>query len=317
MKSLTSTTTKTRTRMSLRSLQNSFGRHKYLYLMILPVVAYYVVFAYTPMYGAIIAFKNYRIVDGFLGSSWVGFDHFISFFNSYYFRRLLTNTLLINLYMLLFSFPAPIIFALLINEIRVNLFKRFVQTITYLPHFISMIVICGMITQFVARDGFVTDILVRFGMERTALLAHPEYFRTIYVASDIWQSVGWGSIIYLAAITGINPELYEAARIDGANKWRQTTHITLPGIAPIVTILLILQIGKMLDLGFEKIILLYNPRTYITADVISSFVFRRGLGESNEFSYTTAVGLFQSVVNFILIITANRITRQVSENSLW
>lgn len=316
MRSLSVKTDKSWVRISLNGLLRDYRRHKYLYLMIIPVILYYATFSYTPMYGAIIAFKNYRIADGFLGSQWVGFSHFISFFDSYYFGRLLKNTLLLNVYMLIFSFPAPIIFALLINEIKVNVFKRAVQTITYLPHFISMIVICGMIVQFVARDGFIMDILVWFGMERTALLSHPEYFRTIYIASDIWQGVGWGSIIYLAAITGINPELYEASRIDGANKWKQTLHITLPGIAPIITILLILKIGSMLDLGFEKIILLYNPLTYGTADVISSFVYRRGI-LANEFSYSTAVGLFQSVINFILLVVANRVTKQLSENSLW
>ncbi|MDF2926725.1 MAG: carbohydrate transporter rane protein 1, family [Paenibacillaceae bacterium] len=294
-----------------------YRKHKYLYLMILPVVAYYIIFHYVPMYGAVIAFKDYRIGQGILESSWVGFHHFTEFFNSYYFGRLLKNTLLLNVYMLVFSFPAPIIFALLINEISGRLFKRTVQTITYLPHFISVIVVCGMITQFVARDGFITDLLVGLGMERTALLGQPQYFRTVYVVSDIWQSVGWGSIIYLAAITGINPELYEAARIDGASKWKQTLHITIPGILPIIVILFILKIGHMLDVGFDKIILLYNPNTYSTADVISTFVYRKGLGESSDFSYTTAVGLFQSVINFILLVSANRISGKVSENSLW
>ncbi|WP_258525782.1 sugar ABC transporter permease [Paenibacillus sp. YN15] len=298
-------------------LIKDYRKHKYLYLMILPVVAYYLIFHYAPMYGAIIAFKNYRIGQGLLESPWVGFHHFTEFFNSYYFGRLLKNTLLLNVYMLLFSFPAPIMFALLINEIGNRFFKRAVQTITYLPHFISVIVVCGMITQFVARDGFITDLLVWLGMERTALLGHPEYFRTVYVISDIWQSVGWGSIIYLAAITGINPELYEASRIDGASKWKQILHITIPGIAPIIVILFILKIGHMLDVGFDKIILLYNPNTYATADVISTFVYRKGLGESSDFSYTTAVGLFQSAINFILLVSANRISAKVSENSLW
>lgn len=301
----------------MERLAKDYRKHKYLYLMILPVILYYFIFHYVPMYGAMIAFKDFQIGDGFLGSRWVGFEHFTNFFNSYYFKRLLTNTLLINVYMLLFSFPAPILFALLINEISGSVFKRTVQTITYLPHFISMIVVCGMITQFLARDGFLTDLLVFFGMERTALLGDPAYFRTIYVVSDIWQGIGWGSIIYLAAITGINPELYEAARIDGANRFRQIVNITLPGIAPIIIILLILKIGHMLDVGFDKIILLYNPNTYSTADVISTFVYRKGLGESNQFSYTTAVGLFQSAINFILLILANRFSAKVSESSLW
>jgi putative aldouronate transport system permease protein len=301
----------------MKSLAKDYQKHKYLYYMIFPVVLYYLIFHYVPMYGAIIAFKDYRIADGFLNSPWVGFDHFTSFFNSYYFWRLLKNTLVLNVYMLLFSFPAPIIFALLINEIVGQKFKRVVQTITYLPHFISMIVVCGMITQFLAREGFITDLLVWFGMERQVLLAHPEYFRGVYIISDIWQGVGWGSIIYLAAITAINPELYEASRIDGANRWKQTLHITLPGITPIIVILFILKIGNMLDVGFEKIILLYNPNTYVTADVISTFVYRKGLQGSFEFSYATAVGLFQAAINFLLLIAANRFSKKVSENSLW
>ncbi|MDF2959280.1 MAG: binding-protein-dependent transport system inner rane component [Paenibacillus sp.] len=301
----------------MRSLLHDYRKHKYLYLMILPVLLYYVLFHYVPMYGALIAFKDYRVAQGFMDSPWVGFKHFQSFFDSYYFTRLLKNTLLLNVYQLLFAFPAPILFALLINEIGGRFFKRMVQTVTYLPHFISLIIVCGMITQFVAREGVITDLLVWFGMERTALLAHPEYFRTVYIVSDIWQSVGWGSIIYLAAITGINPELYEAAKIDGANRWKQTLNITLPGIAPIIIILFILKIGHMLDIGFEKIILLYNPNTYITADVINTFVYRKGLGSSFEFSYATAVGLFQSAVNFILLIMANKISRKLSDSSLW
>ncbi|KRE99826.1 sugar ABC transporter permease [Paenibacillus sp. Soil766] len=301
----------------MRNVLQVYYKHKYLYFMILPVVVYYVLFHYVPMYGAIIAFKDYRIAEGFLGSPWVGFQHFATFFESFYFWRLLKNTLLLNFYSLVFTFPAPILFALLINEIGGRFFRKAVQTITYLPHFISLVVICGMINQFVAREGVMMDILVWFGMDRTSLLSHPEFFRVIYIASDIWQSVGWGSIIYLAAITGINPELYEASRVDGAGKWRQTLNITLPGIAPIIIILFILKIGHMLDVGFEKVILLYNPNTYETADVISTFVYRKGLGTSFEFSYATAVGLFQSVLNFMLLITANKISRRLGESSLW
>ncbi|MFK7692222.1 ABC transporter permease [Paenibacillus sp. HJGM_3] len=301
----------------MRSVLQDYRKHKYLYFMIFPVVVFYALFHYVPMYGAIIAFKDYRVAEGFLGSPWVGFQHFTTFFESYYFWRLLKNTLLLNLYSLVFAFPAPILFALLINEIGGRFFKKAVQTITYLPHFISLVVICGMINQFVAREGVIMDMLVWLGMDRTSLLAHPEFFRTIYIASDIWQSVGWGSIIYLAAITGINPELYEASRVDGAGKWRQTLNITLPGIAPIIIILFILKIGHMLDVGFEKIILLYNPNTYETADVISTFVYRKGLGNSFEFSYATAVGLFQSALNFLLLLIANKISRRLGESSLW
>lgn len=299
------------------ALRKDFRMHKYLYIMIFPVVLHYILFQYAPMYGAIIAFKDFHIAKGLLGSPWVGIKHFEDFFSSYYFWRLIKNTFLLNLYQLLFVFPAPILFALLLNELLSGWFKRIVQTVTYLPHFISLIVICGMITQFVSREGIITDILVWFGMERTALLGHPEYFRTIYIVSDIWQTVGWSSIIYLAAISGVNPELYEAARMDGAGRIKQAIYVTLPGIAPIIVILLILRIGSMLDIGFEKIILLYNPNTYVTADVINTFVYRRGLTSTLEFSYATAVGLFQSSLNFILLVFANWFSRRVSETSLW
>jgi putative aldouronate transport system permease protein len=269
------------------------------------------------MYGALIAFKNFQITKGVWDSPWVGFKHFDDFFSSYYFWRLLKNTLLINVYQLLFGFPAPILFALLINEIARPTIKRIVQTITYLPHFISLIVICGILTQFVSREGLIVDLLVFMGMERTALLGHPEFFRTIYITSDIWQHIGWGSIIYLAAISGINPELYEAAKMDGANRFKQVLHITIPGIMPIIIILFILKMGHMMDVGFEKIILLYNPNTYITADVINTFVYRKGLGATFEFSYASAVGLFQSVINLLMLLFANWFSRKVNETSLW
>jgi putative aldouronate transport system permease protein len=285
--------------------------------MIIPVILYYTLFQYVPMYGALIAFKNFQITKGVWDSPWVGFKHFDDFFSSYYFWRLLKNTLLINVYQLLFGFPAPILFALLINEIARPTIKRIVQTITYLPHFISLIVICGILTQFVSREGLIVDLLVFMGMERTALLGHPEFFRTIYITSDIWQHIGWGSIIYLAAISGINPELYEAAKMDGANRFKQVLHITIPGIMPIIIILFILKMGHMMDVGFEKIILLYNPNTYITADVINTFVYRKGLGATFEFSYASAVGLFQSVINLLMLLFANWFSRKVNETSLW
>ncbi|MFD0716045.1 ABC transporter permease [Paenibacillus sp. GCM10027626] len=299
------------------AMRKDYRSHKYLYIMIFPVLLYYIIFQYAPMYGAIIAFKDFHVAKGIVDSSWVGLKHFEDFFNSHYVWRLIENTLLLNVYQLLFVFPAPILFALLLNELIGPWFKRIVQTVTYLPHFISLIVIGGMITQFVSRDGFITDLLVWLGMERTALLGHPEYFRPIYIISEIWQSVGWSSIIYLAAISGVNPELYEASRMDGAGRIKQMWHVTLPGISSIIVILLILKIGSMMDIGFEKIILLYNPNTYITADVINTFVYRRGLTSSMEFSYATAVGLFQSSINFILLVFANWFSRKVSETSLW
>jgi putative aldouronate transport system permease protein len=294
-----------------------FYRNKYLYMMVIPVVLYYFIFHYLPMYGAVIAFKQFNIGRGIWDSPWVGLKHFQDFFGSIYFGRVLRNTLLINLYGLIFGFPAPIILALLLNELRAKLFKRFIQTVTYLPHFISLIVICGMIIDFVSRNGIINDLVAWLGGERSALLGDPGNFRTIYVVSGIWQEVGWGSIIYLAALSGINPELYEAARVDGAGRWRQMWNVTLPGLAPIIVILLILRIGHMMDVGFEKIILLYNPTTYETADVISSYVYRKGLSGSYEYSASAAIGLFGSLVNTSLLVFANWTMKKWSGNGLW
>lgn len=284
--------------------------------MLLPVVLFFIVFHYVPMYGAIIAFKDFNPRLGIWKSPWVGLKHLRSFFNSFYAWRLIKNTLLLSLYDILWGFPAPIILALLLNEIKSEYFKKTVQTVTYLPHFISMIIICGLIVDFTKADGVINDIIAAFGGERSNLLGRSELFRTIYIGSGIWQGVGFGSIIYLAAITNINPELYEAAIIDGAGKWKQVWHITLPGIAPIVIITLILRLGSLMSIGFEKIILLYNPLTYETADVISTFVYRKGLLDA-QYSYSAAIGLFNSLINFIMIITANKISQKVSETSLW
>lgn len=284
--------------------------------MALPVLAYYIIFHYGPMYGVIIAFKNFSPGRGILGSSWVGFQWFKDFFSSYYFGRLLRNTVLINVLNLIFSFPAPIILALLLNELRHERFKKTVQTVSYLPHFISLVVICGMIHDFTARDGIINDIVEWFGGERKTMLLEPGLFRPIYIISGIWQNVGWDSIIYLAALSSIDQELYEAAVIDGANRWKQTLHITLPGILPTIVILLIMRIGAMMNVGHEKIILLYNSNIYETADVISTFVYRKGLSQAN-YSYSAAVGLFNSIVNFVLIILANWFSRKATEISLW
>ena len=297
-------------------LRRDFTYNKYVYLMAVPVIAFYIIFHYVPMYGAIIAFKNYSVTRGILQSPWTGFTHFKYFFTSYYFWRVLRNTILINLYVLIFSFPAPIILALLLNEIRNMAFKRSVQTISYLPHFISMVVVCGMIIDFTAREGLINDMLDLVGLDRIPFMALPQWFRPVYVLSGIWHGIGWGSIIYLAAITGIDPELYQAAEMDGAKRFSKIWHITIPGIMPTVVILFILRIGGMMSIGVQKILLLYNPLTYETADVISTFVYRKGLLEM-DFSYATAVGLFQAVMNFILLVLANRISRKVSEMSLW
>lgn len=298
-------------------VKKDYKKHKWIYLMAIPMIIYFIVFCYIPMYGVIIAFKNYNIKLGILRSPWVGFKYFEQFFSNYYFWRLIKNTLLMSLYDILWGFPAPIILALLLNEIKNKYFKRTVQTITYLPHFISSVVICGMIIDFTRTDGLINHILAYFGVPASNLLARPELFRTINVGSGIWQSIGWGSIIYLAALSAIDTSLYEAATLDGAGRWKQMWNITLPGIAPTIIILFILRIGSLMSVGTEKILLLYSPLTYSTADVIGTFVYRKGLQGSFEFSYSTAVGLFESVIGFILLIVANKVSKKVTENSLW
>ncbi|MDR2786700.1 MAG: ABC transporter permease subunit [Treponema sp.] len=296
--------------------KTDFRKNKYLYLMLLPVVVYFGLFHYQPMLGLQIAFKDYSFRKGIWASPWVGFSHFIDFFKSYYFVRLLRNTLFISLSDLIWGFPAPIILALLINELRWNFFKRAVQSITYLPHFISLVVVAGMIKDFFGLNGLANTFVSTLGLEKINFFLEGEYFVPIYIGSNIWQHIGWGTIIYLAALSSIDPQLYEAARIDGAGKIRQIIHITIPGILSTIVILLILRTGRALNVGSEKILLLYNPAIYENADVISTFVYRKGLEEAN-YSYATAVGFFNSVVNFIIISLTNAFSRKVSETSLW
>ncbi|GMK43185.1 sugar ABC transporter permease [Paenibacillus glycanilyticus] len=300
----------------LHTIKTDMKRHWGVYLMALPVLAYYIIFHYGPMYGLQIAFKDFQPSDGIWGSTWVGFKHFESFFNGIYFWRLITNTVLLNLYELLFGFPAAIILALLLNEIRKSSFKRIVQSISYLPHFISIVVVAGMMVDVLSRTGLVNQLLGSFGIQPIDFLMEEGWFRFLYVSSGVWQGVGWGSIIYLAAISGIDPTLYEAARIDGAGRWRQTLNVTLPGIMPTIIILLILQMGNMMSVGSEKVLLLYNPLTYSTADVISTYVYRKGVLEAS-YSFTAAVGLFNSIISFILIVAANKISKRFSETKLW
>ncbi|WP_082087793.1 ABC transporter permease [Domibacillus indicus] len=294
-----------------------FKRNKLIYLMISPVVLYYIIFQYGPMYGLQIAFKDYSPALGFHGSPWVGFEHFKDFFNSFYFGRLLKNTILLSFYSLIFAFPAGIILALLLNEVRGRVFKRTVQTVTYMPHFVSLVVIVGILYDFTARDGVINYILVSlFGIEPIAFMRESEWFRTLYIGSDIWQNVGWSSIIFLAAMSGIDPSLYEAAKMDGAGRFKQMIHVTLPGIMPTVVILLILLIGKFMTVGDEKILLMYNPTTYDTADVIGTYVYRKGILES-DFSYSAAVGLFKAIIAFTLLVIANGIARKAGDTKLW
>ncbi len=301
--------------------RQKFWRHmfrdRHLLLLALPAVIYFLIFHYLPMYGVIIAFKDYTPGQGIWGSPWVGLRHFTQFFNSFYFQRLLTNTLKISIYSLLWGFPVPIIFALMLNEFPEGRFKRSIQTVSYLPHFISLVVTCGMIINFLSPANGIINIAIKaLGGKPINFLGQPQYFRTIYVASGIWQEFGWGSIIYLAALSGVDQEQYEAARIDGAGRWKQMIHVTLPAIKPTIIILMILSVGNIMSVGFEKIILLYNSSTYETADVISTYVYRMGL-QSLQYSFSAAVGLFNSVINIILLFLANALSRRLTESSIW
>lgn len=284
--------------------------------MILPVVIYIAVFCYKPMYGVIIAFKNFRPAVGIIDSPWVGFRHFTTFFSDYNFWRILKNTFSISALSILFGFPAPILLALLINEIRNTKFKRMVQTISYMPYFISMVIICGLIKTFCQSDGIITDLVVALGGERINLLASKNWFYPIYIISNIWQNIGWDSIIYLAALSGIDQEQYETAKVDGAGRIRQIISVTLPGLMPTVTILFILKMGSILNVGFEKILLLYSPTTYEVADVISTYVYRIGILDAN-FSYSTAIGLFNSIVNIIFLLLTNTISKKMNNSGLF
>ena len=297
-------------------VKKDWMRNRSLYLMIIPVLIFFILFHYKPMYGAIIAFKDYTPALGIAESPWVGWDNFTRFFSSVYFGRLIRNTILLSFYSLLFGFPAPIILALLLNEVKNKKFKGLTQTVTYLPHFISMIVVTGMLVDFSMTSGLFNDIIELFGGERSPLLQNPDLYRTIYVASGIWQEIGWGSIIYLSALSGVDSQLYEAAQIDGAGKWKQLIHVTLPGIAPTIIIMFILKMGTLMNMGYEKTILLYNPATYETADIISSYIYRIGLLEQ-DWSYSTAIGLFNSVINLGLLLITNKIARKCGETSLW
>lgn len=299
-----------------RSRLVRYARYKHTYLMLAPVMLYYAVFHYGPIYGAIIAFKDYSPFVGITGSPWVGFQHFLDFFHSYHFWRVIRNTVLINLLDILLHFPAPIILALLLNEVRNQFFKRTVQTVTYMPHFVSLVVMVGMIIQFSVSGGLFNELLKLVGLKPQAWLNVPVWYPFLYVGSSIWQHVGWGSIIFLAALSGIDPQLYESAKVDGAGRFKQMLHITLPGITPTFIIVLILRLGRMMSVGYEKTILLANPQILEIADVIQYHVYRRGLLESN-FSYGAAVGLFNSLINFSLLLIANRVSRKLSETSLW
>ena len=287
-----------------------------VYLMALPVLAYFIIFHYLPMGGILMAFQDFSIKKGIWGSTWVGFDQFVRFFNSPHCGRLIINTLLISFYGLIFSFPFPIIFALCLNEVRNKQFKKVTQTISYLPYFISVVVVVSILNDFCKANGVLTKLAEAFGHQGGALISSPEWFRTLYIGSNMWQHLGYNSIIFISALAAIDPELYDAARIDGAGRWKQTLYITLPCLIPTIVILFILRIGQIMNVGYEKIILMYGPATYETADVISSYVYRVGL-TSADYSYSTAISLFNSLINFMVLLIANQISKRVSDTSLW
>jgi putative aldouronate transport system permease protein len=299
------------------NLGKKLKRDRYLLLLLFPVILHFVIFSYVPMYGLILAFKDYKINLGYLGSPWVGLKYFDKFFNSIYFWRLIRNTLFINAYTLLFGFPIPILFALAINELRYSRFKKLVQTTSYFPYFISTVIVISLLfTFFNSTDGVVTRILAMVGYQNNSILSDPSWFRSLYVWSGIWQSFGWNSIIYIAAMSSIDPQLYEAATSDGITRFKKAIYITIPCIVPTIILLLLLSIGSMMSTSTEKLVLMLTPSTYEVGDTIASYVYRAGI-ENSDYSFSTATGLFSSVINLILLTSANLIARHTAETSLW
>lgn len=300
------------------SFSKHMGKYWQLYAMLIIPIVYYIVFRYVPMFGNIIAFRKYRAGGSIFGDEFVGFKYFKQFIGDKTFWRAFTNTLTLNISYLLVRFPLTLIFALLINEIRNVHWKKFVQTVSYLPHFISIVIMCGMVKEVVSTSGPINNLIAQFGGEKISFIAEAKWFSTIFITSGVWQSLGWGTILYLAAMSNINPSLYEAAAVDGAGHFRRVWHITIPSILPTITTLLILDIGGLVGSGgaFEKVYLLYNPMTYETADIISTYVFRMGIDGGN-FSYATAVGLFEGLINLILLSIANFASKKFTESSLW
>ncbi|MGF6990281.1 putative aldouronate transport system permease protein [Lachnospiraceae bacterium PM6-15] len=287
-----------------------------LYLMALPAIIYFIVYCYAPMAGLYIAFSDFKISGGIFTGEFVGFKHLINFFHSHYFGRLLRNTLVLSLETLAFGFPIPIIFALVLNEIQSKKFKKLAQTVTYMPHFISIVVICGLVVDFFSINGLINTIIQAFGVQPIAFLSDPKWFRTVYVGSEVWQNFGWDSVVFIAALTGIDLEQFEAAKLDGASRWKTIWHISLPSILPTIVTMLLMRIGHVMSIGFEKVFNLYSPATYETADIISTFVYRQGILGAN-FSSAASIGLFNSVINLILVVMMNKISRKLTESSLW
>ncbi len=317
---MTAVATKAAPRAQSKSRRNHWlrvlNRDKYLYLIMVLPTLYFALFHYVPMYGVTLAFKDFKVAEGILGSPWVGLKHFEAFLSNDYSYTLIYNTVVLRLWNIAFSFPCPIILALLLNEIRHERLKSIVQTSSYLPHFISLVVVCGMIVTFLASDGPINSIITYFGGTAQPWLQKPEWFRPIYTISDIWQSAGWESIIYLAALSGISIELYEVAMIDGANRWQRLLYVTIPGIAPTVMIMFLLRVGQIMTIGLQKVLLLYSGATYETADILGTYIYRRGIMGA-DFSFATSVELFQSLVGLIFIVTANSIAKRLGNTSLW
>lgn len=299
-------------------LWRNIRRYRALLLMMVPAIGYYLLFHYAPMYGVLLAFKNFRVVDGILGSPWVGFEHFEKIFSDSYFYTILGNTLIISLYKLAFGFPVPILFALLLSEVANAKFKRLVQTVSYLPHFISWVVLGGVFFTIFSLEGPVNEIVRLFGGDPVLFLADDRYFRSILVVTSIYQGFGWGSIVYFAAISGIDPQLHEAAIMDGAGRFQRMFRISIPMLAPVIAIMLILSMSGILDAGFDQIFNMYSIKVYNVADIIDTYVYRKGLIEMDH-SYATAVGLFKAVVALVLIVTVNQVVKRLGgrDHALW
>ena len=291
-------------------------RRPLLYLMVLPAVAGIVLFRYLPAYNMVIAFQNFNLLDGVWGSDWVGLKWFLKFFRDPFFFRLVRNTFLLAFFSLIWGFWPPILLALLFHELRFDRFRRVSQSISYLPHFLPTVVMAGLVLELFSTDGLVNRIIGMVGVEGVRFFNEPGWFRPLYIGSGIWQQVGWSSIIYLAALSGVNPELYESAYMDGAGRLRRAWHVSLPGIAPTIYLLFILAVGQLMSVGFEKPFLLQNPAIYETADVIETYVYRRGI-INQEYGYSAAVGLFNSAINLGLLLVANRLTGRYTQHSLW
>ncbi|MBD0381502.1 ABC transporter permease [Paenibacillus sedimenti] len=300
-----------------RGWRKQWDRDKYLYMLLIPVALYFIIFKYVPMLGEVMAFKNYRLAEGIWGSPWVGFDQFRKLFTSRDFYIILRNTLLLNVYSLVFAFPVPIVLALMLNELRTEWYKRMLQNFLYIPHFMSWVVLGGIVIALLSPStGVVNAVLKLFGLEAIYFMASTFWWPVSFVGSSIWREAGFGTILYLAAMASINPQLYEAAAMDGAGKLRQIWHITLPGIRSTVAILLVLQVGRMMDVGFEHVFALQNSTVTSVAEVISTYVYNRGI-VGLQYSYTTALGLFQSIVALILVVSVNRLIRAMGERGLW